>query len=155
LLKRNTMLRTIVVLALVSIGAIYAVQEPLYALLFYIGNAYFRPEEWVWSDFVRDLHLSVVSGAYLVLAILFSGQKLVWNGRIALLWLFLFHGFLSTLFSEQFAYCWDWWLQFFKVIVITHLIVILVTDFAKFRLVVTAMVLSLGLEQAKQGWIYL
>jgi len=149
------MLRTIVVLTLVGLGIIYAVQGPLYALLFYIGNAYFRPEEWVWSDFVRSIHLSFVSGAYLVLASLFSGQKLVWNGRIALLWLFLCQAFLSTLFSEQSAYCWSYWLEFFKVIVITYLIVVLVTDFAKFRLVVTVMVLALGLEQAKQGWVYL
>src|SRR4051812_28092766 len=115
------MVRSVLVLAFITVGAYYALQGPFYGLLLYIGNAYFRPEEWVWSDFVRSLHLSLVSGVYLILASLFSGQKLVWNGRITLLWLFLFQAFLSTLFSEQSAYCWSYWLEFFKVLVITHL----------------------------------
>jgi putative inorganic carbon (HCO3(-)) transporter len=149
------MLRSILILTLITVCAYYALQGPFYALLFYIGNAYFRPEEWAWNDFVRSLHLSFVSGAYMLLTSFFSGQKLVWNGRIALLWLFVCQAFLSTLFSEQSAYCWSYWLEFFKVIVVTYLIVVLVTDFAKFRLVVAIMVFALGLEQAKQGWFYL
>jgi probable O-glycosylation ligase (exosortase A-associated) len=149
------MLRNIVVLAFVGIGAIYAVQAPLYALVFYIGNAYFRPAEWVWDGFVGSLHLSLVSGVYVILASLFSGPKLVWDRRIALLAVFLCQTFLSTLSSEHWAYSWSSWLEFLKVIVITYLIVVLVTDVDKFRLVLTVMVLALGLEQARQGWAYL
>src|SRR6266508_4546009 len=149
------MLRSVLVLAFITVAAYYALQGPFYGLLFYIGNAYFRSEEWIWSDFIRSLHLSLVSGVYLVLRSLFSGQKLVWNGRIALLWLFLCQALLSTLSSEYSDYCWSSLVEFFKVIVIIYLIVVLVIDFAKFRLVVAVMVFALGLEQAKQGWFYL
>jgi probable O-glycosylation ligase (exosortase A-associated) len=45
--------------------------------------------------------------------------------------------------------------DFVKVIVITYLIIVLTTDFTKFRLLVLVMVLSLGILQAKQGWFYL
>src|SRR6185437_11335711 len=100
-------------------------------------------------------HLSFISGAYVVLVSLFSGAKLIWNRRIALLVLFLFQAFLSTLWSEHWAYSWTYWLEFLRVIVITYLIVVLVTDFYKFRLVVMVMVFALGLEQARQGWAYL
>jgi len=31
---------------------------PFYALLFYLWNAYFRPQEWVFSDWVFSLRLS-------------------------------------------------------------------------------------------------
>ena len=149
------MFRSIFVLILIAIGGYYALQAPFYALLFYIANAYFRPEEWVWVGFVESLKLSLVSGAYVVLATLFSGQKFVWNGRIAFLWLFLLQTFLSTLLAEHFDYSWNLWTFFLKTIVITYLIVVLATDFPKFRLVMLVMTLALGLEQAKQGWFYL
>ena len=149
------MLRSIFVLILVAIGAYYALHSPFYALLFYLGNAYFRPEEWVWWNFVSSLKLSLISGAYVVLVTLFSGRRFVWNGRIALLWLFLLQTLFSTLGSEHFAYSWGYWTDFLKTIVITYMIVLVVDDFSKFRLVLLVMVLALGLEQGRQGWVYL
>ena len=149
------MLRSSFVLLLIAFGAYYAIQGPFYALLFFIGNAYFRPEDWVWNDYVASLRLSLISGAYLVLASLYSRQRFVWNSRIALLWLFLFHTLLSTLGSEHFVHSWGYWTDFLKTIIITYLIVVLVDDFSKFRLVLIVMSLALGAEQARQGWLYL
>ena len=149
------MLRTLFVLILVAIGGYYAVQSPFYALLFYIGNAYFRPEDWVWSNFVSSLNLSLLSGALVVTSSFLSRQRFVWNGRIALVWLFLLHTLFSTLGSEKFSYSWGYWTDFLKTIIIMYLMIVLVTDFAKFRLVLLVMVFALGLEQAKQGWFYL
>jgi len=149
------MLRSILVIVLITIGGYYALQAPFYALLFYIGNAYFRPEDWVWMDFVSSLRLSLISGVWVVLISLLTRQRFVWNGRIALLWLFLLQTFLSTLASESFSYSWGYWTDFFKTIIITYMIVVLVTDISKFRLMVLVMTLAVGLEQAKQGWFYL
>ena len=42
-----------------------------------------------------------------------------------------------------------------KIIAITYILVIVTTDLERFRLVIAVMVLSLGLEQGKQGWFYL
>jgi probable O-glycosylation ligase (exosortase A-associated) len=140
---------------LIATGAYYSLQGPFYALLFYIWNAYFRPEDWVWIDFVRSLKLSFLIGAYLVLTSLISGQRFVLNSRIVLILLFLIHTLLSILFSEHFDDSWPYWQDFLKSTVITYLIVVLVNDFSKFRLVLLVMVLSLGFEGGKQGWMYL
>jgi putative inorganic carbon (hco3(-)) transporter len=146
------MLRTIVVLTLVAVGGFYALRGPYYALLFYIGNAYFRPESWVWVDVIGSLRLSLVSGALVVLGSLLSRQQFVWNGRIALLWIFLLHTFVSAVLG---AADWVSWFNFFKSTVITYFIVVLVTDISRLRLMLLVMVLALGLEQAKQGWFYI
>jgi probable O-glycosylation ligase (exosortase A-associated) len=150
------MLRTLLILILIAIGSYYALQGPFFGLLFYISNAYFRPEEWVWqADFVRSLNLSLLIGVYVTLVSMFSKERFLWNGRIALIAVFLLHTFLSLLFAENFAYCWDYWVNFLKTIVIAYLFVVLITDFRRLRLVLLVMVLALGLEQAKQGWFYL
>lgn len=149
------MLRTFFVLALAAFGAYYALQAPFYALLFYIGNAYFRPEEWVWSGLIKTLNFSLISGWFVILASLFTRQRFIVNGKIVLLFLFLLHTFVSTQMGEHFEYSWGYWLDFFKVVVITYLIVVLVKDPSQLRLLLLVMVLALGLEQAKQGWFHL
>jgi probable O-glycosylation ligase (exosortase A-associated) len=149
------MLRLLVVLLLTAIGAIYALQGPFYALLFYVGNAYFRPEAWDWTGLISRLKVSYYAGAVLLLTTLLSRQRFVLNGRIVLLGTFLLHTFLSALFSEYFNYCWPYWIEFFKAVVITYLMVVLITDMARLRLLFHVMVLALGLLQAKQGWYYL
>src|SRR6266550_1709535 len=152
------MLRLGLVLIFIIIGAYYTIQAPFYGLLFYIGNAYFRPEEWVVSGFIGSLHLSLIIGAYVVCVFIvsfFSKQKVVCDGRTCLIALFVLQSLLSTAMSDHAGYCWPYLMEFTRVTVITYLIVVLTTDFAKFRLVILVMVLSLGLEQAKQGWFYL
>ena len=149
------MLRLAIFLIAAAIGTYYALQAPFYALLCYLANAYFRPEDWVWGDFVRSLRLSFVIGLYVIVSTVLSRHRLAWNGRIALLWSFLFLAFLSSLLSEHSTYSWPYMIEFVKVIVMTHLIVTLTDDFAKFRLVSLTIVLGLGLEQGKQGWFYL
>jgi probable O-glycosylation ligase (exosortase A-associated) len=149
------MLRTPFVLLLVAVGAYYALQGPFFALLFYLGNAYFRPETWVWGSAIQHLDLSLWIGIYLIVATIFSGQKFVWNGRLTFLGLFFLHTLLSALFSAQPLYCLSAWVESFKVMAVCYLIVVLVTDFNRLRWIVMVMVVALGLEQAKQGWFYL
>ena len=149
------MLRTILVLTFVGIGVIYTLQGPFYALLLYIGNAYFRPEQWVRTDLIGKLNLSYVSSVLLLLTTLITRQRFILNGRIVLLLLILLHTFISTVFSNYPAYSWPYWIEFLKAIVITYLIIILITDTTRLRLLLLVMGLALGLEQAKQGWYYL
>lgn len=149
------MLRTLFILLLATIGVYYSLQGPFYALLFYIWNAYFRPEDWIWTDLVRNLRLSYLIGLYLVVTSLLSKQRFILNGKILLILLFLFQTFLSTVFSEHFDHSWSHWQDFLKSTIITYLIVVLVNDLTQFRLVLLVMVLSLGFEGAKQGWVYL
>ena len=60
------MLRTLLVLIIIAIGIRFSFKQPFYALLFYLWNAYFRPEQWVWHSFVASLNLSFTVGSYLI-----------------------------------------------------------------------------------------
>src|SRR5262249_35854821 len=115
------MLRTIFILTLVGLGAIYTLQGPFYSLLFYIGNAYFRPERWVWGDLIANLHLSYMSGVWLLLTTLITRQRFILNDRIALLLLFLLQTYISAVFSNHYDSIWPFWIDFLKTIVITYL----------------------------------
>ena len=149
------MIRLTVVLIGFLVGAYYSLQGPFYALLFYIGNAYFRPDEWVGYDIIRSLRPSLLIGILIVCSTLLSRQKLVWNGRVALLCFFLGIAFISALASDYRYYCWPYAVELLKIIITTYLIVVLTSNVSKLRLVVIVIVLALGLLQAKQGWAYL
>jgi probable O-glycosylation ligase (exosortase A-associated) len=149
------MLRSIFVVILVAIGTYYALQGPFYALLFYLWYAYFRPEDWMWTDSIKSFHLSFMIGCYVLVATLVSGRKFFFNTRIILIIIFLIHTLISTLFSEYAQYSWIYWKDFLKSTIITYLMIILIDDLAKFRLVLLVIVLSLGFEAGKQGWTYL
>src|ERR1041385_9237139 len=108
------MLRLTLILVLVTLGTYYSLRVPFYALLFYLANAYFRPEEWVYSDIILSLHLSLAIGAYLVITTLLSKQQMVWNGRIILIVGFVLQSIVSTIVSTYAEYCWPYLLDFIK-----------------------------------------
>lgn len=148
------MLRSIFVLVLIVIGLSYALQAPFYALLVYLAYGYFRPEEWLWTNIIPP-NFSFALGAYVVLATLFSGQRFIINKRIVLLGVLVVHSCLSILFSDYFSYGWLAWTNFFRSILITYCVIVLVTDFSKLRFTFLILALFLGVEAAKQGWVYL
>src|SRR4029077_8099515 len=98
------MFRLAFVLGLIIIGAFFALQGAFYALLFYLWNAYFRPDYWVWSSIVASLNLSWLIGIYVLGITLLSGQFGRLNARVGLLFIFLVLSLLSTLGSWNF----DW-----------------------------------------------
>ena len=149
------MLRNIFVALIIAIGVFYAAQGPFYALLFYLWNAYFRPEQWVWGDTVGALNLSLIIGIYLVATALLSARGFRMTARTALLFAFFAQTFVSTLFSEHFDWSWMFWIEFAKVMLVSYLIVVLVNDRRRFRLMILVVAYSVGFECAKQGWAQL
>jgi probable O-glycosylation ligase (exosortase A-associated) len=146
------MLRTIFVVAIVLAGLFYSIQGPFNALLFYFWLAYFRPESWIWSDFLTQFNLSYIVGLFIVVASLpfISRFRLTW--RVGLLLLFLLQSSISLFFSEHPDWSWIFWLEFAKVIVIATSITFLVSDEKRYRMALLVIALSLGFETAKQGW---
>ena len=65
---------------------------------------------------------------------------------------FLAQTFISTMLSPAFGWSWVYWQDFAKSTIISVLIVTLVDDERKFRLVFSVIAFSLGLEAVKQGW---
>jgi probable O-glycosylation ligase (exosortase A-associated) len=149
------MLRMIFVLTIIAFGTAASLFSPFYALLFYLWNAYFRPEGWTYGPFIATLNLSFVIGAYLVLATAASLPRLRVNTRVILLALFFADSLMCTMLSEHLDWSWNAWIVFSKVIVITYIIVVLATDRSRFRAVLTIIALSLGFECAKQAYAQL
>ena len=146
------MLRNIFVIIILLAGLIQARRGPFFVLLLYMWIAYFRPEDWVWGDFIRSLNLSWIMGAFLVAATILSGAKPRINTSVCLILAFLLHGLLSTLITPYFDWAWRYWQEFAKVAVITYMVVVLTTDVGKYRLLLLVIAVSLGFEGAKQGW---
>jgi putative inorganic carbon (hco3(-)) transporter len=146
------MLRTIFVLIITLFGAINSLRSTFYALLFYLWIAYFRPETWIWSNSFISNSLSLYAGIFLLISFFFRGERLRINGRTLLLGIILTHSLTSTLISDHFQYCWPYWKDFAKVILITYLMVLLTTSVDRLKLVILIMALSLSFEGAKQGW---
>jgi probable O-glycosylation ligase (exosortase A-associated) len=146
------MLRLIFVYGIVLIGIAFAFQGPFYVLLFYLWNAYFRPEYWVWDPVVASLNLSYAIGVVLVVASVNSFRKWEWNRQTVLIVLFFMQSILSLVTSEHLDWSWLWWQDFNKVMIVSLLITLLVTDRHRYRLTLIIIAYSLGFETAKQGW---
>ena len=69
------MLRLILVVILIGIGIFFSAQSAFYTLLFYLWNAYFRPDAWTYGSFIQSLNMSYIVGAYLVLRTIVSHAK--------------------------------------------------------------------------------
>ncbi len=146
------MLRTAFIACILLVGVLYGLGSPFYALLLYLWNAYFRPAEWVWSGpFTTDLSFYIA--AFLVVSTVLSSPRLKPDLRFGLLGLFFVDTLAATLASQHPDWSWPFWGEFAKVIFITCLIPVLVTDRARLRLALLIVALSLGFEAAKQGWI--
>jgi probable O-glycosylation ligase (exosortase A-associated) len=150
------MLRTIFVLGLIAVGGVYAAQSAFGGLLFYLWLAYFRPESWVWSvGFIQSLNLSLICGIYLVARTPLAGADLSVTFRRGLLLLFLLLTVLSTYMSQFVTFNSGYFQDFVKALIVTYLLSALVNDPKKLRLVLIVIVVSLGFESAKQGWVTL
>src|SRR5215831_18085077 len=122
------MLRLTFIGIIVLIGTFYALTSPFYGLLFYLWNAYFRPEEWIWWVDLRVLRLSWIIGVYVVFRTFLSAPNPRINSRTVLIFLFLIQAVIGTVASEHRAISLAYLEDFFKVLLISYLIVVLVTD---------------------------
>src|SRR5262245_23784755 len=120
------MLRTLFVSAIIGFGAIQCFRGPFYILLFYLWIAYFRPEAWLWFDFLASPTLWLIVGVVVLGSTVFSRHGLRASpGRFFMLG-FLAETLLSTLWSGAAGYAWSYWQEFAKSIVLSLLIITLV-----------------------------
>src|SRR5262245_34577108 len=117
---------------------------PFYALLFYLWNAYFRPQEWVFSDWVFSLRLSYTLAAILPVTIVLWGQRLRFNRRLILPALFVVVAGLSAWMSVYSDRALDFFYDFGRIAFITFVIATITDDMKKLRLVFMTIAFSLG-----------
>jgi probable O-glycosylation ligase (exosortase A-associated) len=146
------MFRSIFVVLLILIGLRYCFKGAFYVLLFYIWMAYFRPEQWLWYDFVSPMRLSLSIGILLCIAGFFARDKFRFGPGQILLVAFLLHGMVSTIVSPWAEWAWPGLIEFGGIAVITYFITMLVNTEQRLRLMVMVMAFSLSFEGAKQGW---
>jgi probable O-glycosylation ligase (exosortase A-associated) len=150
-------LRTVFVAAIILAGLIYSLKGPFYAVLLYLWVAYFRPDAWLWSDWITQINLSFVVGILaLALTLLFFREaKWRFNASVWVLALFFVQSLVSTWASLSPDWSWMWWGDFAKVLIIGYLIIVHTTDERRLRTLLIVIALSLGFESAKQGWAQL
>lgn len=148
-------LRLVFVFGLILIGALLSFQGPFYALLFYLWNAYFRPDSWVWSDLVLSLRLSLTIGVVLVAASLKDLKYFRLTFQIVLIALFFGQATFSLVSSDFMDRLWPFWAEFSKVMIVCVLMTVLIRDRRRFRLALWVIAWSLSFELAKQGWAQL
>jgi len=146
------MLRMIFVIIIIILGSIYAALGAFEGLLFYLWNAYFRPDYWTYGSFIMSLNLSLFIGIYVVIRTVFEAKSARISLGTTLIWLFFLQAIVCTLVSENPLRSKQALDVFARVIIITYVMVVLVTDRRRFRLVLFVMSLSLGFDLAKQGW---
>lgn len=149
------MLRALFVSIIIVFGLVQSFRGPFYALLFYLWIAYFRPEFWLWSDFITQLNLSLIVGVFVLISTVLWGPRLRFGVGPCLMLLLLAQGLVSTLMSPAFDYAWPYWQDFAKSTIISCLIVTLVDSERALRLTFLVIAASLGLEAVKQGWVQL
>ena len=147
------MFRMIFVIGIIIVGSVFAAMGPFQGLLFYMWNAYFRPDYWTYGPFIMSLNLSLFIGIYVVARTLMSGPDLKLGMGTLLIWLFFVQACIGTLTSTNPVLSRQALDVFARVIIISYVIVVLVTDRKRFRLILLVMSLSLGFDLAKQGWV--
>ncbi len=145
-------MRTILAFAMIVVGAFYALHGAFPTLLFYLWNAYFRPEEWVWSSVILSLRLSLVLGVCVVVTTLFSKSRLFWNRRLTVVLFFVLHCGLSTWLAADRDVSWAWYEPFLRIMLISYCMVVLVDSAARLKTTLLIIALSLAAESCKQGW---
>jgi len=146
------MWRIVFCMLIIAAGVYFSAQGAFYALLFYLWNAYFRPDYWTFGGFIMSLHLSLIVGIYLVIRTIAMVPNPQINFRTILIWLFFAQTLVGCFTSEYPLTSWLYFQDFTKVLLITYLIVVLVNDRKQFRWVMVVIGISLGFETAKQGW---
>jgi probable O-glycosylation ligase (exosortase A-associated) len=149
------MLRTLFVLFLTIVGGAASFRGPLEALLFYLWVAYFRPESWIYSEWFVTANISLISGIFVVVRMLVSNDRVRLDVGTALLALVVLHGGVSAWHSEWSDLAFPPYINFVKSLIIAVVMMSLVTSESRLRLMLSVIGISLGIEAAKQGWVYL
>ena len=146
-------MRDIFVLIFIIAGVFASIGGgPFYALLFYLWNAYFRPQEWVFTGWVASLRLSYVTAVFVPVAMVLWAQPPRFSRWLVTPLLFVAACGLSTMESDYSALAQPFYFEFLRVGFIAYLISVLANDIRRVRLVMVTIAFSLGFEAIKQGF---
>lgn len=146
------MLRIIFIVTMLIGFTGYALRGPVEALVLYLWLAYFRPESWAWTPFFATLPLSLVAGIYLFLRVGISSISFKVDKRVVTLFSFLLFVLIATFQSRWYRLSQGLTSDIGKAFLVTYLLALLCSTTERFRIILITICMSLGFEQAKQGW---
>ena len=146
------MLRVVFIITLLIGFAGYALRGPVEALVLYLWLAYFRPESWAWTPVFMTLPLSMVAGVYLFLRVGLSSISFKVDRRVVVLFSFLVIALIATEQSRWYRLSQGLTGDISKAFLVTYLMALLCSTTERFRIILITISMSLGFEQAKQGW---
>ena len=146
-----SMLRSLLIVAILIPGVVAAVRSRFAALLLYIWFALFRPQEWLWVD-TTSLRLSLMIGMLFVVPCLVTGVFPTLSHPISVgALLLLGAGLLSQVYSVQPDLSWPWVDFFARLILVCLLLVTLTNTRRRFLIVMAVTALSFAFHAAKAG----
>lgn len=149
------MLRLILAFGMILVGFLNIWRGPVFALWFYLWFAYFRPESWVWTNYISQLNLSLIVGFVLLITALPRLRAFRWSWLMGLTGLFFAQSIVSLVATEHWDVSFPSWIDFLKVFLVTTIMTFVVTDLATYRKTIIVIAYSLGFEAVKQGWAQL
>lgn len=145
------MLRLLLIAFLLAIALGMAIANPFGALIAYQWFAYFRPQEWVWTD-ITGLRLSLVLGLILVFRCLAAGVWPNLSHRMSIgMLVFLLTGIVAQSNAIRPDIGWQWVDHFARLTLLTLLMISLVNTPRRLFLAVLVIAASLGIRSAKAG----
>src|SRR5688572_10228850 len=145
------MLRSLLVLIIMSVGIAAGLRYRFAALLTYVWFALFRPQEWLWVD-VSGLQLSLVLGVLLVLPSLLTGILPNLTHPISIgMFLFLLSALVAQTQAINTAAGWFWLDYLARLMLVALLATTLVSSKRRFLWIMTVVAVSIGFHSAKAG----
>lgn len=149
------MLRLLLVLGIIGFGTAAGFFNRYAALLLYLWFAFFRPQEWVFTD-ISALHLSLVVALVLIIPSLLTGRFPVIGHPLTLgMTLLVAAALVAELVTPLQRTDWSWLRLVAQSLLIGTLLVRLVDSAERLRTAIAVVACSVGFHTAKQGLIFL
>jgi probable O-glycosylation ligase (exosortase A-associated) len=145
------MLRGLVVLSILIPGLLVAITNEFAALLLYLWFALFRPQEWMYWDISR-FRPSLVLGVVLLIVSLMKGKLPNLSHPVSIgSILFLLSALLGQLNAPMPAIGWNWIDYLVRMLLVCLLLISIVSEPWRFRLLLAVVAGSFGVHAAKAG----
>ena len=145
------MLRGLLVCGILVPGIFLALSDRFWALLLYLWFALFRPQEWMYWD-ISALRPSLILGIILIVPALATGTIPNATHAISLSAIaFFFAALVAQTNVVVPAIGWQWLDYYFRLLIVTLLLVTLVDSPRRFRWTVLVIAGSFGFHTAKAG----
>jgi putative inorganic carbon (hco3(-)) transporter len=149
------MLRSIFVLLIMVPGAIWATINRFVALQLYLWFAFFRPQEWLWTD-ISSLRLSLVLGLILVIPSILTGIFPTISHPLAIGSILFVLLSLPAQFSAVRPDVGWYWIDFMaRLILVSLMMITLINGRRRFIWVIALISCCLAFYSAKAGFVSL